>query len=525
MGNIEPAANRQIARAAGTVMVAFVFGNLAGLARQILVTDAFGTTASLDSFSAANRVSETLFYLVAGGALSSAFIPTFTSLLARGERKSAWKLASAIFNLALIVLVMAAALAAIFAPQVVRYAIAPGFVDDPSQYSLTINLLRLMLPSAVLFGISGLVMAILNSHQVFLIPSLTPAMYQIGMILGVILLERSLGIYGLAWGVLLGSALHLLLQLPSLWRLRGIYTPTLGLRIPAVREVAGMMIPRLFGVAVVQLNFWINIRLASHMPEGSAAAITLALALMLMPQAAIAQSIAIAAMPTLSAQFALGKLDEMRSSLSSSLRWVLLLAVPATIGLIALRVPVVQALYQRGLFDDHSTQLVAWALMWYTAGLVGHSLVEILSRAFYALHDTRTPVLIGSLAMGVNILLSIVLADVFARGGWMPHGGLALANSLATAGEAAALLFLIRRRLKGLESRRVWIGVGQALAAALGMAGALVWWLQISLNQAPWFVTSGGILIGAAVFILLAWVVGVRELKDGLLLIARRFGW
>lgn len=519
----DEAANRQIARAAGIVMVAFVISNLAGLARQILVTDAFGTKASFDSFSAANRVSETLFYLVAGGALSSAFIPTFTSLLARGERKAAWKLTSAIFNLVLIVLIAAAALAAIFAPQVVRYAIAPGFADDPEQFTLTVNLLRLMLPSAALFGISGLVMAILNSHQVFLIPSLTPAMYQIGMILGVVLFAPSLGIYGLAWGVLLGAALHLLLQLPSLWRLRGEYTPTLGLRMPVVREVASLMGPRMFGVAVVQLNFWINISLASHMAEGSAGAITLALALMLMPQAAIAQSIAIAAMPTLSTQFALGKLDEMRSSLSSSLRWALLLAVPATFGLIMLRIPVVQALYQRGQFDEHSTQLVTWALLWYTAGLVGHTLVEITSRAFFALHDTRTPVIVGSLAMGVNIVLSIVLSDAFARAGWMPHGGLALANSLATAGEAAALLYLIRRRLKGLEGRRVWAGVGQALLSALGMAGALIWWLQVSASLAPWLIAAVGILLGAAVFVLLAWIAGMRELKEALVMIKQRF--
>jgi len=283
-----PSANSQIARAASLVTVAYVLSNIAGLIRQILVAKAFGTSAPMEAFNAANRISETLFNLVAGGALGSAFIPTFTSLLAKEKRPEAWKLASSIFNLILIILTALAALAAIFAPQVVRYVIAPGFASDPAKEALTIALTRLMLPSAVLFGISGLVMGILNSHQKFFIPALTPAMYQFGMIFGVTVLSPSLGIYGLAWGVLIGSALHLILQLPLLFKQKAAYTPSLNLDSPDVREVARLMGPRVLGVAVVQLNFWINVRLASGMPEGSVTAVQVAFTLMLMPLAAIA---------------------------------------------------------------------------------------------------------------------------------------------------------------------------------------------------------------------------------------------
>ena len=311
-----------------------------------------------------------------------------------------------------------------------------------------------MLPSAAIFALSGLVMAILNSHQIFFLPALAPAMYQIGLIFGVLALAPRLGIYGLGWGVLLGAALHLVIQLPTLLRLKGRYSPILGLEDANVREVGRLMLPRLLGVAAVQLNFWVNTRLASSMVEGSVTGIVLAFALMLMPQAAIAQSIAIAAMPTFSAQVALGKLAEMRASLSASLRGVLLLAIPASLGLIFLRQPLVVLLYQRGEFDAFSTQLVAWALLWYAAGLIGHSLVEILARAFYALHDTKTPVLVGVAAMGLNMVFSLGFARLFAQIGWLPLGGLALANSLATALEAAALLILMRRRLGGLNSRR-----------------------------------------------------------------------
>ncbi|MCK5429578.1 MAG: murein biosynthesis integral membrane protein MurJ, partial [Anaerolineales bacterium] len=445
-------------------MVAFILSNLTGLLRQILIANAFGTQADIEAFNAANRVAETLFALVAGGALASAFIPTFTSLLTKDDNKGAWHLASSIFNLILLVISITSLIAAIFAPQVVRYVLAPGFADQPAKEALTIDLVRLMLPSAAIFALSGLVMGILNSYHKFFVPALAPSMYQIGMIFGVLVLSPSMGIIGLAWGVLIGASLHLLLQVPSLIRLGARYTPTLGLKTPSVHEVARLMGPRLLGVAVVQLNFWINIRLASQHPEGSVTGIVIAFALMLMPQAAIAQSIAIAAMPTFSAQYALGKLNEMRHSLASSLRGVLLLSLPASLGLILLRKPLIVLLYQRGEFDSRSTELVAWALLWYAVGLVGHSVVEIVSRAFYALHDTKTPVFVGIAAMSLNVVFSYAFSALFFRIGWLPHGGLALANSLATALEMLGLLYLMRGRLNGIEGKSLLVGGFQAVA-------------------------------------------------------------
>jgi putative peptidoglycan lipid II flippase len=355
-------------------MFAIVLGQITGLVRGILVARAF-PAAELDAFFAANRVSETLFMLLAAGALGSAFIPTFTGFLAKNDKESAWKLASSIANLLILTLSFLAALAAIFAPQIVRYALAPGFSNNPALFALTVNLLRIQLVSAVLFGLGGLIVGILNAHQVFLIPALTPSMYQLGMIFGVLVLAPSMGIYGLAWGVVIGAALYLLLQLPSLFKQKGTYSRTLGLENAAVREVFRLMGPRVLGVAVVQLNFWVNTWLASQMVYGSVAGLQYGFSLMLMAQAAIAQSVAIAAMPTFSAQFALGKLDEMRNSLSSSIRGVIFLALPASIGLILLREPIVAMLYQRGEFDARMTSLVAWALLWYAAGMVGHSVM------------------------------------------------------------------------------------------------------------------------------------------------------
>jgi putative peptidoglycan lipid II flippase len=379
--------------------------------------------------------------------------------------------------------------------------------------------MRIMLPSAAIFGVSGLVMGVLNSHQVFLIPALTPAMYRLGMVFGTVVLAPRWGIRGLAWGVLIGAVAHLLLQIPTLLKQGAVYTPKLGLRLPEVREVIRLMGPRFLGVAVVELNFWVNTRLASFMPEGSVTGITFAFVLMLMPQAAIAQSIATAAMPTLAAQYARGRLDEVRGSLAGILRGILLLSIPASLGLMLLRVPVVQVLLERGAFTARSTELVAWGLLWYAAGLVGHSVMEVLARAFYALHDTKTPVMVGVLAMSLNVAFSFVFSAVFELIGWMPHGGLAAANSLATALEMFGLLYLMRRRLRGLQGGWILQGLGSAALGSGIMGAVLGLWMWMVRDEKPLWVLLGGVALGGVVYggmMVLLKVVEVQQVVSGI---------
>jgi putative peptidoglycan lipid II flippase len=520
---IEDNANRQIAKSAGKVMIALLISNIANLISLVLNAVTFGTSADMDAFLAANRVSETLFVLMAGGALGSAFIPTLTGLLTKGERNTAWKLASAIANLVLIVLIIAASLAFIFAQPLVHYILAPGFSTDPSQEALTVDLLRIMLPSAVIFGISGLLMGILNSHQVFFIPALTPAMYRLGMIFGVLFLAPSMGIYGLAWGVVIGSCLHLLLQVPSLLKLKGIYFPSLGLKMPEVRHVGALMLPRVFGVAVVQLNFWVNTRLASYMIEGSVTGINWGFTMMLFPQAIIGQAVATAALPTLSAQFSEGKMDDLRGSLAASMRGILLLAIPASVGLVLLRQSIVALMMQYGEFTEASTQLISWALLWFSVGLVGHCLVEILARAFYAMHNTKTPVFIGAAAMGLNVVFSLLFSAWFLKIGWMPLGGLALANSLATALEAAGLVIFMRQKVGGLQGQRIIKGTLQALFAA-SIMGLFIWgWLELTSGQPAWLTGIGGVIIGGLVYTLVIFLLKVPEMQALLGVLKRRF--
>ena len=507
----ESTANRQIARAAGTVMIAIFFGQIVGLARGILVARAFGASPELDSFVAANRVSETLFLLVAGGALGSAFIPTFTGLLAREDRVSAWRLASSIANAVTLTLSLLALLMAFFAPQVVRYAL--GLSSDPQIFTLTISLLRIQLISAVLFGLGGLIVGILNAHQIFLIPALTPAMYQIGIIFGAVFLAPKMGIHGLAWGVVLGALLYLLVLLPTLFKQKGSYTLTLDFYNPNTRLVYLLMGPRLLGVAVVQLNFWVNLRLASQMTEGSITGLNYGFSLMLMAQAIIAQSVAIAVMPTFSAQHALGQSGEMRSSLASTLRGVIFLSLPASIGLILLREPLISMLYQRGKFDAQDTRLTAWALLWYAAGIVGHSIMEILTRAFYARHDTRTPVIIGVAAMGLNVVFSILFARLFSAIGWMPLGGLALANSLATALEAVLLFVVMRGKLNGMEGGRILNAFAISTLGVLSMTLAILGWFYFGRGLGAWVIAPVGVMLGGGIYFVTLWVLRVPELQ------------
>jgi putative peptidoglycan lipid II flippase len=515
-------ATRQIARAAGTVMIATLATKVLGIFSTILIARAFGTTDVNESYVASNRFTEILFNLVAGGALASAFIPVIMSFITGKDSRGTWKLISAVTNIIILVLLVVCILSLILTPLVVHTILAPGFTD-PAKIALTVNLLRVQLPTVLLFGISILVMSVLNAHQRFFFSAIAPAMYSLGQILGILLLSPTLGVYGLALGNVIGSALHLGIQLPSLFRLpERKYSATLGFGMPAVGETFKLMAPRLLGVAFVQINFLISTAIASSLPEGSVSSLYLAFTIMLMPQAFIAQAASTAALPTFAAQYALGKENELRSSLAATLRGILLLTIPAMLGLILLRQPLVTVLYQHGEFTPESTQLVAWALLWYSLGLVGHAVVEIASRTFYAIKDTLTPVLVGVGAMGLTIGLSFLFPWIFRMLGWMPHGGLALSLSLATSFEMIALLFILRKRLGGLEGPSIWQSIWQAGVAALVMGLVLSIWQHLLPGASPWLVTLVGIVIGTGVYGMALIALRVREVGQIFSLVKRK---
>jgi putative peptidoglycan lipid II flippase len=394
----------------------------------------------------------------------------------------------------------------------VRSVIAPGFISAEQQ-ALTVSLLRVMLLTPMVFGVSGLVMGMLNAHQHFLMPALAPAFYSGGMIFGLLVWSPQIGVHGVAWGNVLGAVLHLGVQLPALWKQSPRLTLRLSVKDPDVREVGRLMAPRLLGAAAVEVNFLVNTILASAQPEGSLTAVNQALTIMLMPQMLIAQALAIAAFPTFSAQVALEKWEALRITLARALRGVLYLALPASVGLILLRRPIVSMLFEGGAFSDASTELVACALLWYGLGLTGHALLEVVVRAFYAMRDTRTPVAVGIGAMGLNVGFSLVFAEAFARAGWPPHGGLALANSLATGLEVSVLLVLIRRRVGGLEIAQIRRGLGITLAGCALLAGGLAAWLNAAAQTPAWMVGGVGVIGGALAYFAVTRLLGAPEAR------------
>jgi putative peptidoglycan lipid II flippase len=510
---------------AGMVMIAFVLSRTLGLLRDSLLGSAFGTGADMDAFRAASRVTETLYYLVAGGALASAFIPTFTAYLARGERQVAWQVASAVIDLVFLITLVASAITALIAPWLVSTVLTPGYPGQTQR--LAVSLLRWMLASTVVFGVSGLLMGILNANDHFLLPALAPSMYNLGIIGGVLVLSRPWGIHGVAIGTVIGALLHLLIQLPALRNLGWTYSPVLGLHLDGVREVGRLMGPRVLGLAITQLHFWVNLNLGSRIPvEGVNSALTWGWLLMLLPQGIFAQAIATVTFPSFSARAARQERDTLRTSIVSVLGVVLYLTLPATAGLILLRQPLVEMFFKRGAFDSRDVAMVSWALAWYALGLVAHSALEIVTRAFYALHNTVTPVWVGGVAMALNVGFSLSFSRAFEWAGvhhwphayqpWMPLGGLALANSLATTLETLTLAWLLRRRLAGLDGRRLWASLWRIAVSTAVMGVAIGVFMRLAPTRNAWILGGGGIAIGAGAFFLATLLLRSPELAWGI---------
>jgi putative peptidoglycan lipid II flippase len=513
--------SRRLAGAAGLVMLLFVLSRVTGLLREVIIADQFGAGADLDAYLAAFRVPDILFQLVAGGALGSAFIPTFAQSWAQTGAAASWLLFSRALNLVVLLLGMLAAAAALLAEPLVAWVIAPGF--SPPQQALTAALMRGMLISTVIFGASGLIMGALNARQHFLLPAVAPVLYNLAIIGGAIWLGPRLGVRGLVVGAIAGAAGHLLVQLPGLRQQRARYTLSLTLADPGVREVMRLMGPRVLGLLFVQLHFLVNTILASGLAPGSLSALNYAWLLMLLPLGIFAQAIGTVAFPTFAAQVAAGQPDAMRAAFGQILRLVIFLTLPAAVGLWTLGESWVRLLLEHGEFGPESTALVVLALRFYAVGLMGHALVEIGVRVFYALHDTWTPVMVGVGAMALNVLLSLWWV------GPLQHSGLALANSVATTLEMFLLLWLLHRRMAGIQAR----ALGPSLLTTAGAAAVMavgVWLWQGGVSALPglgpvarvWLAAVGGLGIAALVYGLAALSVGSREARWLFALLLRR---
>ncbi len=506
---------RQVFRAAGLVGALALVSRVAGLLREIFVRQNLGVT-SIDAtaFDIASRFPETIFLIVAGGAIGSAFIPTFTAYFARDDEPGAWRLFSSIINLVLVATTIVSVLVMIFADPIVEFFYAENIAAQPELLTTTVFLLRIMLLSPIIFGVSGVIMAALNARQHFLLPALAPTLYNLGIIAGGLIGQNTgIGITtGLALGTVLGAAMHLLIQIPGLRREHAHYTATLSMRDPGVRQVLWLMAPRVLGLSFSEVNKYIILFLTGSMQLGSLPALNAAFRLLIMPQGILGQALGIAAFPTLAALAAQSAIREMRQILSDSLRLILFLGLPATVLMMMLAQPFVTILYERGLFDAEATEWVSWALLFYAVGLVALTAIEVIARSFYALNDTLTPVLVGGLQILTMWGLSLWFRDsVFPALGWLPLGALALGFSLSNILEMIVLLLLLRRKMDGINGRSLASGLWRMGLAAVLMALAIWPVLSLTSEQAVWIRAIGGTLIGGLVYLLACWLLRVEE--------------
>ena len=486
-------------------MAAFVVAKLLGLIREIVIGRQFGTGGEIDAYYAAFQIPDLLFTLIAGGALVTTFLPVFTEYLTRGDTRGAWELASAATNLVLLVTALLAGSVALLAPTIVAHIVAPGF--DSVRQGLTVDLMRIILVSTVVFGVSGIQMGVLNAHQHFLLPAVAPAVYNLGIIAGALLLAPRWGAHGLAAGVVVGAVLHLGVKVPGLVRYGMQYYPVLGLRHPGVRQVIRLMGPRILALGVVKLTFLVNTNLASRLGEGSVAALTYSWHVMQLPETVFATAVAIVVFPTLAEFVARGQRDALRCALADTLRVIFALTVPAAVGLLVLGRPLIALLFQRGAFDARSTEMVYFALQFYALALVGHSVLEIAARLFYAQKDTLTPFKVATVAMLTNVALSLALMRV------LSYGGLALANALAFTLEASILLWIARGWLGGLELGRILDGLARIGLAALVMGAAIVVFQRQLPEVGPAVTGVTGLMLGGLVYLAAILIFGLDEAR------------
>ncbi len=463
--------------ARSTIIIAVFFGleKILGLVRQLIISRTFSDHINLlDTYNAANNIPDMLFTLISGGALAMALIPVLSETLEIKGRSQAWDIFSRIANLVFLVTVGFSILVVIFANQLVHWniGIAPGF--GPEQQLLVADLMRLNLIATILFSMAGLVIAGLQANQHFLLPAIAPSMYDIGALIGILILvpetgfqigpvtlpALGLGIHGLVYGTILGAALFLIIQIPGLVRFKFHWSPKINIKHPGVQKVLVMMGPRVLTMFFIQSIFVAQDNLASRLAEGTIAALVYGWLFMQVPESLIGTAIGTALLPTISEQAAREDSKALFISLNTTIRIILALSIPAAILLMAGIRPIAGVLG----FNSQFTELIVWITRAYSLGLVANAIIEVTSRAFYAQQNAWTPLFTITLTAATFIILGISLSRVL--GG----SGIALANSIAFTGQLILMLWILNRKFPGFADARSTLM--RVLPASLG--GGLV---------------------------------------------------
>jgi len=497
---------RSVVKAAGVIGLATFSSRVLGFIRDIVLAGLFGATPVADAFFVAYRIPNLLRELFAEGSMSAAFIPVFTEYHTLKSKQDAWGLASAAFTTLLTIVTGITVLGILAAPGIV-WLLAPGFHDDPVRLEMTTMLTRLMFPYLVFISLAALAMGILNSLRAFAAPALSPVFFNLFIIGCALFLAPTLPepIIGVAIGVVAGGAAQFAMQLPGL-KLRGML---FGFKFdpghPGVRRVGRLMIPSLLGLSVTQINITVSTILGSFF-AGGPTYLFYGMRLIQFPLGIFGVALATAILPTLSAQAARGALDELRTTLGFGLRMIFFIILPAMVGLILLRVPIVHLFFEHGTFTAHDTAETALAVLCYSLGLWAFGGVRIIVSAFYSLKDTTTPAISATIAVTANILFSLVLMS------HLGAAGLALATALAAMVNGGILVVVLNRRLGGVEWNSVGRSAFRVLVACLPIVLACGWVAnaQVWTHPAEWFEKSA--MLCVAIGLSIGGYLGVHAL-------------
>jgi putative peptidoglycan lipid II flippase len=466
-------------RSAGLIGAATMTSRLLGVAREIVLARMFGASSgpAMDAFNVAFRIPNLVRDLFAEGAMTAAFVPTFTRTLEARGREAAWRLGNLTLNALLLVTGILVVLGIVFADPVTRAIAGEEFAAVEGKLALTTQLTQIMLPFLTTVAIAVAMMGMLNALHRFFIPALSPAMFNVATILSAVAIVPLMPLVGLppiagiAIGTLLGGLGQIALQWPALRREGFRYRPILDFKDPEVHEILRLMGPGTLGLAAVQINVFVNTYLATTQEQGAVSWLGFAFRLMYLPIGLFGVSIATASLPDISRHSATEDRAAIKTIVANGLRMMLMLNVPATIGLMVLSLPIVELIYERGRFVPYDSSQTAAALMFYAPGLLGYSAVKIASPTFYSLRDSRTPVLISVGSVAANLALNLVLVRV------MGFKGLALGTAIAAVLNAAALLFFLSRRLDGLGGKTV-VSSATRIVIASALMGVSVHFLS-----------------------------------------------
>jgi putative peptidoglycan lipid II flippase len=437
-----------ILSAASVLMVAVFLSRILGLLRDRFLAGAFfdtNTAWQLDVYFAAFRLPDMIFQLLVVGALSAAFIPVFTDYLVK-NKKQAWRLASTIITLGTILFFVFATFLITFAKPLSQL-IAPSF--SPTEINLMTNLTRLLVVAQGAFVISNFLTGILQSHRHFIIPALSPIAYNLGIIFGILVLSSTFGIYGPALGVLLGAFLHLLVQLPLIKKIGFIFKPSFDIKNSGVRRIGRLMLPRTLALAVSQIELTVAVFIATSLSSGSLSIFYFAQHLNALPVGLFGATIGQAALPTLSREYNLKSIDKFKSLFLSSLKQTLYLSLPAGMMLLVLRLPAVRLAFGTRNFPWEATLLTGEVVALFALSVFAQSAIQIIVRGFYAIGNTKLPLIIGASAVIINVILSFFLT--FSLN--LNVLGLALAISLSTFFHASFLMTFFAKALGGFAKK------------------------------------------------------------------------